>query len=392
MQLTLPMLLKEAGLSHLIDPLLDKGATMVGFQALLSTNRPRFLAHLRELGVERLGDRQAVANALTKAEKDERLQPQHAIPHLRPCVFEEEDASLTVRLKLASGITSNQLKVKFDVTSVLVELMGERTTLAGKLFAPIKPNDCLWELERAARPEYDPLLSAREQPPPPEDALVMTLVKAMPSKWTTLFVDAMARRFVPPPPPPPAGPPRTAPLEVKKNAQVGVGLVPRKLDLEGPCMYAHVHPHVYGMCMQVGVGFVPRKLDLEGRGRREAEREQRHRQRAHEAERGAALSAKEFWPAAKAQLLWRTGREPQPGAPDHPEESGPLYSWVAESRRARAMRTPLRARAVRVRGATPRVVRARVLQVGGGRAERGAAREHGGRAAAVGAADALHAE
>ena len=361
MQLTLPMLLKEAGLSHLIDPLLDKGATMVGFQALLSTNRPRFLAHLRELGVERLGDRQAVANALTKAEKDERLQPQHAIPHLRPCVFEEEDASLTVRLKLASGITSNQLKVKFDVTSVLVELMGERTTLAGKLFAPIKPNDCLWELERAARPEYDPLLSAREQPPPPEDALVMTLVKAMPSKWTTLFVDAMARRFVPPPPPPPAGPPRTAPLEVKKNAQVGVGLVPRKLDLEG-------------------------------RGRREAEREQRHRQRAHEAERGAALSAKEFWPAAKAQLLWRTGREPQPGAPDHPEESGPLYSWVAESRRARAMRTPLRARAVRVRGATPRVVRARVLQVGGGRAERGAAREHGGRAAAVGAADALHAE
>ena len=34
MQLTLPMLLKEAGLSHLIDPLLDKGATMVGFNVM----------------------------------------------------------------------------------------------------------------------------------------------------------------------------------------------------------------------------------------------------------------------------------------------------------------------------------------------------------------------
>ena len=75
----------------------------------ISPNRPIFLSRLKQLGVERLGDRQKLANALAKAEKNNRLPAPTPIQHLKPCTFKEFDDLLVVRLLCEHGFKSHQV-------------------------------------------------------------------------------------------------------------------------------------------------------------------------------------------------------------------------------------------------------------------------------------------
>ena len=236
-ELTLQSLLVDAALPHLAERLVGKGASLGDLRSRLSSNRPLFLSHLRELGVDKLGDRQRLANALAKAERTERLLPPTPMPQLRPCTYEEDDATLTVTISLPAAVTSNQLTVTIDVNSVAVELMGVPTALTGKLFAPIRPHECTWQIERTQSAEVEPGVPTSQQACAAEDALVLTIVKATPSRWTTLFVDNLARRRVPPA----TDPSRRQLPEVNKNVQPGLGFVPRKLDLDGVLLLPHLH-------------------------------------------------------------------------------------------------------------------------------------------------------
>ena len=143
---TISNLLQANDLSHVFTHLKDE--SLCDMQKLQSSNRPRLLSHLKGLGVDKLGDRQAIANALLKAERDGQLPTQRAIPHLQAPVFYEDDESVTAKLKVPADTTSNQLKVHIDVNSVCVELQGAPTACTGKLHAIIKPADSLWELVR----------------------------------------------------------------------------------------------------------------------------------------------------------------------------------------------------------------------------------------------------
>ena len=59
--------LHSAGLGHLSDTL--SGETLEGCAEDLGRSRPAFLQRLKELGVDRLADRQALANAIGKARR-----------------------------------------------------------------------------------------------------------------------------------------------------------------------------------------------------------------------------------------------------------------------------------------------------------------------------------
>ena len=145
---TLINLLKAHDLQHLFSTLHAK-STIEELQSLNASNRPMLLAHLQKLGVEKLSDRQALANAVARSEKTGELPAPRPIPHLQPPVFDEDDDTITVKLKVPPNTTSNQLKVKIDVNSLRVDLHGEPTAAVGKLHALVKPHDCLWELVRA---------------------------------------------------------------------------------------------------------------------------------------------------------------------------------------------------------------------------------------------------
>jgi hypothetical protein len=305
----LESILSTCGLAHL-QPLLAQ-VSLACLHARLASHRPAFLKRLKELGVEKVSERQALANAISRAEKEGHISPPVRIPHLIPAIFDESSdfASVTVRLLVPRRTMANQLTVTFEVNVLRAELLGEPTALGGQLFDLIKPHECEWEIERSLSPEYDPLLEADAQPVASPDTLVITLVKAMPSRWPTLFKDGcVAKRHESPPP-------QTAQVEG-----------PRKLHVNKTSS----SPGLYG-----GIGFTPRKFDPERERRREAEREGRVTQRAAEAkaEETPAVSAAEHWPSARATLLWRDGGSATiEGAPDHPVESGPLFTWVEDPR------------------------------------------------------------
>jgi len=295
---TLLNLLHYADLPHLFS-VLNESTTLVELQQKAATTRPLLLSYLRELGVQKLGERQSLANAIAKAEKEGRLPPPpRPIPHLQPPVFDEDDQIVTVRLLVPPATSANQLKLRVDANSLCVELQGMVTACNGKLHDLIKPTEYEWELERTPRPEYDPFADANAQPAAPDDTMVITLQKALPGRWITLFSNAQSKRYIAPAPAP--APESDAQKERKHALSV------KKRDA--------MH----------GIGFVPRKLDLE-------KRQQRQSERAWGQGRGSELpaaSASEHWPAALAQLVWRDGRSSQSGCPDHPEDSDPLYIWV----------------------------------------------------------------
>ena len=114
---TLINLLKAHDLAHLFGTLHEQ-TSLPELQALLSSHRPLLLEHLRKLGVEKLGDRQALANALNRAEKAGQLPAARPIPHLQPPIFDEDDESVTVKLKVPADVQSNQLKVHIDANSL----------------------------------------------------------------------------------------------------------------------------------------------------------------------------------------------------------------------------------------------------------------------------------
>ena len=82
-------------------------------QSRLLANRPLFLEHLRRHGVEKLGERQKLANQIGKAEKAGQLpNPVRRYPYLEPPTYEEEDGNretMTVKLRVPAGTTPNQL-------------------------------------------------------------------------------------------------------------------------------------------------------------------------------------------------------------------------------------------------------------------------------------------
>ena len=301
---SLSEVLTAANLEHLEEVLAS--TTLDDLQRRLSSDRPACLTHMKHLGVLKLGERQALANAIQKAEHTGSLAASAGISYLKPCVWDESDdlSTITVTLLIPAGTTSNQLKVKLDVNSIHVEYLGEATSACGKLIDAVKTADCVWELERSLRPEYDPLVSAAEQQSVADDKLVITLVKATPAQWRVLFTDRIARKIVPTPP---ASHRVSKAIELKKKA---------------------VSP---------GLDFVPRTFDLGRAAEREARAEHRRtvRQRDAQAKQMPVLSAREHWPSASATLLWREGQRPVQGAPDHPAESGPLYSWVEDAHSVR---------------------------------------------------------
>ena len=302
---TILNLLKASSLDHLFSTLNEK-TSLSEMQSKLASNRPLLLNHLKDLGVEKLGERQALANALSKAEKEGRLPSVRPIAHLQVPIFEElDDATITVRLKVPAEVQSNQLKMHSDANSLRVELRGEPTALTGKLYALVKPRETIWELERSKRPEYDPMLDATEQPLPDDDTMCITLYKAEPGRWPTLFSDGVAKRYVPPPPPPK--------VESEKDKEVKKALEVRKREM------------LYGMT------FKQRPMDLDHKKHMEREaRREYEKSRDRKAKETPQWSAHEHWPSATAILLMRDGRKEAKGCPDHPEDSGPMYSWVED--------------------------------------------------------------
>ena len=187
--------LSSCELSHLAEVLAL--ASLPDLQSRLTASRPLFLAHLKEIGVSKLGERQALANAVSKAEKAGVLAPAYVAPHQRPPTFEENDQEITVRLSIPSDAASNQIKVAFEVNHLRVDYQGEATAVNGQLGGVVKANECVWEIERTPRPDYDPLLDAESQPTV-DDTLVITLVKSTPERWTGLFANAaVAKRHAP---------------------------------------------------------------------------------------------------------------------------------------------------------------------------------------------------
>jgi hypothetical protein len=191
---TLAALCESCGLDHHILAL-EGNLTLADLQSRLLANRPLLLEHLRGLGMEKLAERQRLANAVGKAEKAGQLPPpEPKYPHLVPSIYEQDKETMTVRLKVASGTSSNQLKVRIDFHQLSVQYCTGPTAVNGKLHGAVKPSECTWQIEREPPPEYDPLVSASEQPVMPDDTLVITLQKDIPEPWSCLFVDAVAKK------------------------------------------------------------------------------------------------------------------------------------------------------------------------------------------------------
>ena len=185
--------LQEHGLTELGPKLIEK-LSLQEMHGLLMANRPILLERLKEIGIDRLGDRQKLANSLSRASKQGALPPAPPMPHLEPCTFEETAEQLTVWLSVPAGIKAHQMGVDIDANSVQVHVLGERTALRGRLCGHICPAKCTWELQRSPAVEYDPLLEAAEQPAAAADRVVLTLVKATHERWVKLLSNGVARR------------------------------------------------------------------------------------------------------------------------------------------------------------------------------------------------------
>lgn len=321
-------------------PVLSAAAATLGdLQARLAANRPLFLSHLKAIGVSKLGERQSLANAISRAEKVGLLAPPVALPHHRPAVFEEDDETLTVRLKIPAAATSNQFKVSIEVNALRVDFCGEPTALVGTLCAVIKPYDSTWEIERSPPPEYDPLCDAADQPPPSDDVIVLTLTKATPGRWSALFSDAVAKRHAPPP---------AAVDTVSKDKSAS----PRPLAV-------NKNDALTG----APLGFKQRKFDPERERRRNERRQERAAERALPARddpsaQTPAGRARDLWSSAGTRLVWRGGAGTLHGAPDAPDGCAPFYTWEETQTHlvvTAATRKGLRARDVSLR-ATPSAV------------------------------------
>lgn len=301
--------LQAEGLSELGPTLFEK-ITLSEMQSLLASNRPKFLTKLKELGIVRLGERQKLANALTKAEKDGRLTASRPIRQLiPPCYRENEDGTtITVRLQLPPAVRSTQITFTCDVNSLKVSILGEHSACCGTLCGIIKPADSTWEIERAQCADYDPLLSASEQPEASPDALVVTLHKAKPGGWQTLFKDAVASRVHVPTAQEKARAERERLAECNRQSKADE----RKRNLE------------LGVTPAPGFGFTPHKFDPSGT--RAARRQAR---RAHEyaTDSSASVPAADHWQPARAMLIWRDGCDKLDGQPDGPSGEPPLFTW-----------------------------------------------------------------
>ena len=109
-----------------------------------------------------------------------------------------------------------------------------------------------------------------------------------------------------PPPPPPK-------VESEKDKEVKKALEVRKREM------------LYGMT------FKQRPMDLDHKKHMEREaRREYEKSRDRKAKETPQWSAHEHWPSATAILLMRDGRKEAKGCPDHPEDSGPMYSWVED--------------------------------------------------------------
>lgn len=309
---TLESLLDSVGLTELADAFTAK-STLNDLQSRLAANRPHFLAFVRELGVDKLPDRQKLAVAISKAEKAGQIpSASMKLPHLRPPVFEEDRERVSVWLKVPAGTSTNQLKMHLDANTLRVEYLGEPTAVGGRLCGLVLPTECDWQLERAAAAEYDPLIEATEQPPPPDDTMLISLTKARPGSWTSLFSDAVARRHVPPLP------------KVDEAARALKEERQKALD-------KRKHEMLYGKDITPLPPKRPELVRLEERER--TERRRRRERRAEDVAQGTpTLSAKEHWQPALATLVWREGLARLEGEPEHPAESGPLFRWVEDAK------------------------------------------------------------
>jgi hypothetical protein len=300
-------LLASISLDHLA-PCLEKDS-LADLQARLAANRPLFMEHIRRLGVTKLGERQKLANGISKAERSGELPPAAVarFPHLVPAIFEDEKDTMQIRLKVAAGTTANQLKVHMEREAICVEYCNTPTSVHGKLCGVVRPVESTWQLERSLRPEYDPLTDAVDQAESPEDTLVISLQKEGRQLWRSLFADAHATRFVPPPPP----------VDEAKEAE--------RKDLQRE-IDRKKHDQLF-----YGTPYVPSERERQERTRRmrekHAARERRRRDQATE-DTLAAVSARDLWQSAAAMFLWREGLESVTGSPDHPDDTEPLYTWV----------------------------------------------------------------
>ena len=312
---TLESLLASAGLDDHCESLSTK-SSLDELLSRLRVNRPLFLEYVRELGLSKLNDRQKLANALAKADRTGQLPvPTLALPHLKPCTFEEDDAAVTVRLSVPSATSTNQLKITLDAASLKVDYCGGPTAAHGKLGGQIVTADAFWEVERAARPEYDPLLEAHEQPPPPDDTLVISLPKRSGSaRWRNLFTDAVAHRAVPPA----AEEDETARTEKAARAEWEKVTDLRKKEM------------LYGVWPLTPMPPKPEAIRrLEEKERVARERRMDRRREAESRAHGTEMThtAKEHWQPAKAVYVWRDGLASVRGVPDGPDGCPPLFSW-----------------------------------------------------------------
>ena len=299
--------LQEHGLQELGPRLMDK-LSIMEMHGLLEANRPIFLERLKEVGIDKLAERQKLANALSKAKKRGALPPASPMPHLLPCVFKETADQLTVWLAVEAGIKGHQVGFSADANSVDVKVRGERTALSGLLCGHIKPRECTWELERAPPAEYDPLLTAAEQPPTPFDKVVVQLVKATPERWVTLFKNGVAKRAEE------ANPV----LEARRRREELLKEEERKA---GPKDWSCINPKP--------------KEDRGRVGEIRAMEQMRLKNKADAINDTPTMTAANHWIGARAALVWREGCV-RPAPRDLQPQSASGRAAVREASRARA--------------------------------------------------------
>jgi len=290
--LALGAFLQAEGLSHLYEKLEEH--TLSSLAPLLTANRVEFLGWLKDLGVSKLGDRQRLANGLTKAIKEGRVDVVKPIPHLIPSTWTQNHETLTIKMLVRGGTPTAQIAVRFDVNSLAVTVNNEKTSVIGRLFATIKPIDSTWEMERAPPPELT-LYESEASRELADDTVVIVLVKARPAEWTSLFHagSGISRKEAAPEPPKPKAKPR--PSE------------PVSSPME----------------------FRPRKLRL---GAEKDAYDARRAQRKADAEdpiadSGPSLPAKDYWQPELARFVWRKHLDELHGVPDGPSGVEPFFRW-----------------------------------------------------------------
>ena len=259
---------------------------------VLLANRPIALQILKTQGVQKLGQRQKICNALAKAIKNSsaKIKP---TPHLTPCLWSQDDATIGIKLTIPKGTPSAKIAFLAHVNSLQLTLDGEETSLVGTLHGVIKAADSTWEIQRA--PEEVPSMFNTEISA--DDLIVVTLQKAHPGEWVGLFAS-------------------------------GHGTTAKKEVVTKENVRTRAHKSAPEVSKSVGsghVGFVPRKLKLKSRksGKRPS-------MDNHPTPEVPSEPAKDHWDPYSAQFLWRDGCKNLYGEPDGPTEhvDGPFYSWT----------------------------------------------------------------